>query len=114
MGVALVEKAYAQLSATGQIGHPAVNSYNNISADPPTDVLENLTNSTSVTYYLSSDSKWYSEKSNFITALAGDDDLILEIPAASSDTYDSSGNIELISDHAFAVIGYDSATGNFT
>ena len=30
--VALIEKAYAQLSATGLIDHPAVNSYNNISA----------------------------------------------------------------------------------
>ena len=37
--VALIEKAYAQLSATGLIDHPAVNSYNNIWADPPTNVL---------------------------------------------------------------------------
>ncbi|MFX9299619.1 hypothetical protein ABTO34_20865, partial [Acinetobacter baumannii] len=76
---ALVEKAYAQLSATGQIGHPAVNSYNNISADPPTDVLENLTDATSVSYYMSSASNWYSNKSVYIAALASYDDVILEI-----------------------------------
>jgi hypothetical protein len=63
MWAALVEKAYAQLSSSGLIGHPAINSYNNISADPPTDVFENLTNSTNVTYYLSNQAGWSSEKS---------------------------------------------------
>mgnify|MGYP002713907932 CR=1 FL=1 len=113
MWVALVEKAYAQLSATGQIGHPAVNSYNNISADPPTDVLENLTDATSVSYYMSSASNWYSNKSVYIAALASYDDVILEIPSTSPYTYDSAGNIQLVPDHAFGVVGYDSATGNF-
>ncbi|MCC8962060.1 hypothetical protein H8A95_06940 [Bradyrhizobium sp. Pear76] len=113
MWVALVEKAYAQLSSTGQIGHPAVNSYNNISADPPTNVFENLTDATSVNYYLSTASYWYSDKSIYTAALAAGDDVILEIPSTSPYTYDSAGNIQLVPDHAFAVIGYDSATGNF-
>ena len=113
MWAALVEKAYAQLSSSGLIGHPAINSYNNISADPPTDVFENLTNSTNVTYYLSNQAGWSSEKSTFIAALDSDDDIILEIPADSPDTYDGAGNIQLLSDHAFAVLGYDSATGDF-
>ncbi|WP_373852270.1 C2 family cysteine protease [Bradyrhizobium sp.] len=113
MWVALVEKAYAQLSATGQIGHPAVNSYNNISADPPTNVFENLTDATSVNYYLSSASNWYSNKSVYIAALSSHDDVILEIPSTSPYTYDSAGNIQLVPDHAFGVVGYDSATGNF-
>ncbi|MBR1201324.1 MULTISPECIES: C2 family cysteine protease [unclassified Bradyrhizobium] len=113
MWVALVEKAYAQLSATGQIGHPAVNSYNNISADPPTNVFENLTDATSVNYYLSSASNWYSNKSVYIAALSSHDDVTLEIPSTSPYTYDSAGNIQLVPDHAFGVVGYDSATGNF-
>ncbi|WP_375776072.1 C2 family cysteine protease [Bradyrhizobium sp. ma5] len=113
MWVALVEKAYAQLSSSGQIGHPAVNSYNNISADPPTDVFENLTDATSVNYYLSSSSSWYSNKSVYIAALSNHDDVILEIPSTSPYTYDSAGNIQLVPDHAFGVVGYDSATGNF-
>src|SRR3984885_2188176 len=113
MWAALVEKAYAQLSSSGLIGHPAINSYNNISADPPTDVFENLTNSTNVTYYLSNQAGWSSEKSTFIAALDSDDDIILEIPADSPDTYDGAGNIQLLSDHAFAVLGYDSSTGDF-
>ncbi|MCC8984567.1 C2 family cysteine protease, partial [Bradyrhizobium acaciae] len=113
MWVALVEKAYAQLSSSGQIGHPAVNSYNNISADPPTNVFENLTDATSVNYYLSTASYWYSDKSIYTAALAAGDDVILEIPSTSPYTYDSAGNIQLVPDHAFAVIGYDSATGNF-
>ena len=110
---ALIEKAYAQLSATGLIDHPAVNSYNNVWADPPTTVLENVTDCTDVTYYLSSSAEWYSDKTIFLNALAGDDDIVLEIPASGSDTYDNAGNTELAADHAFAVIGYDSATGDF-
>jgi len=110
---AMIEKAYAQLSATGLTGNLAVNSYNNIYADPPTNVLQELTDCTNVTYYFSSNANWYNEKSIFIAALASDDDVIVEVPSASSDTYDSSGKIELISDHAEAVIGYDSTTGNF-
>jgi hypothetical protein len=109
----LLEKAYAQLSATGLIGHPAVNSYNNIFGNTAYEALKNLTGCTDVTYYFSSSGDWYNDKTIFLDALANGDDVVLETGASSSYTYDSSGNIELVPDHAFGVIGYDSATGDF-
>ena len=106
----LLEKAYAQLSSTGLIDQPAVNSYSNISADPAFEVMENLTNAPDVQYYYSNNKDWNGFKNLFISAIASKDDLILE---SNGNTTDSSGNQKLISDHAFAVIGYDSATGDF-
>lgn len=106
----LIEKAYAQLSSTGLIDQPAVNSYSNISADYAFEVLQNLTNTSFVQYYDSSDQNWNGFKDLFISAVAAKDDVILESNGA---TTDSSGNQELVSDHAFAVIGYDSTTGDF-
>jgi len=109
----LVEKAYAQLSETGLIGHPAINSYNNISADPPTSVLPNLTNCSHVDYYYSSDSNWTSYKNLVVTAVANHEDVVLETTSSSTGTKDSNGNTELVASHAFAVMGFDTATGNF-
>ena len=109
----LVEKAYAQLSATGQIGHPAINSYQNISADAADNVLTNLTNCSSVTYYDSASSGWNSYRQLIIDDIANHYDVILETGPKSATIYDAAGKIELIADHAYAVIGYDGATGNF-
>lgn len=106
----LVEKAYAQLSSTGLIGHPAQNSYDNIAADFADDVLPDLTDATSVNYYYSTDANWNADKEVFIQALAAGDDVILESYGA---TYDASGNEKLIDDHAFAITGYDATTGDF-
>ena len=109
----LVEKAYAQLSSTGLIGFPAVNSYNNIYGDSGPDVVGPLIDCTDVTTYLSSRADWYSDKSIFITALANGDDVVLGTPDNDVTTYDSSGNVELVPSHLFAVVGYDSGTGDF-
>ena len=106
----LVEKAYAQLSATGLIDQPAVNSYANINGDPAFEVMENLTNSTSVGYFFSTDPDWNQFKSVFIGAIAAKDDVVVE---SNGNTTDGANNKKLIADHAFAVVGYDSATGDF-
>ncbi|TBW32799.1 hypothetical protein EYW49_21505 [Siculibacillus lacustris] len=106
----LVEKAYAQLSSTGLLSHPAVNSYENISGDPATDVLANLTNCKSVRYYDSGDAAWTSYKAYVLAALADHDDVVVESYAYS---YDSSGKEKFIVNHALGVIGYDTATGCF-
>ena len=111
--VGLVEKAYAQLSATGEIGHPAIDSYNNVAADPATEVFANLFDASNVQYYDSSSSNWVADKIIYIDAVTGGDDVVLETGSDAADTYDGSGNIELVGDHAFAVIGYDSSTGDF-
>jgi hypothetical protein len=111
--VPLIEKAYAQLSGTGLIDHPAVDSYNNIDGDSSSDVMPDLTDCTNVTYYWSSSAGWYADETTYLDALADGDGIILETPDSGSDTYDNSGHIELIPDHAFAVVGYDSSTGDF-
>jgi autotransporter passenger strand-loop-strand repeat protein len=105
----LVEKAYAELSATGLIGHSAVNSYTNINADYASDVLPDLTNCTSVNYFNYNDSNWNADEELFIQAIATGDDVVLE---SYGNTYGPGHIQELVSDHAFAVVGYDSATGD--
>jgi hypothetical protein len=111
--VALVEKAYAQLSATGLIDHPAVNSYDNINGNTAFDVLGDLGNSSIVNYYDSGTSYFFNDKPFYEEAIANGDNVILETGDNAPYTYDASGNIELVPDHAFAVIGYDASTGDF-
>lgn len=105
----LVEKAYAQLSSTGLIGHPAQNSYDNIAADYADDVLTDLTDCSSVNYYYYSDSNWTADEALFIQAVDTGDDVILESYGATK----SGTKQELVDDHAFAIVGYDSSTGDF-
>lgn len=106
----LLEKGYAQLSATGLIQQAPVNSYTNISADYGYVVAENLNFTTAVEYFYSSATDWQGFKQAFINAVAAKDDVVLESYGA---TYDAFGNQQLIADHAFAVVGYDAATGDF-
>ncbi|MGD1015270.1 MAG: C2 family cysteine protease [Roseiarcus sp.] len=117
----LVEKAYAQLSATGLIGHPAgvvgqtpADSYANINGNDADDVLPDLTNCASVNYYNYNDANWTTcDKQVIIEAIAAGDDVLLETGTNFTYTYDSSHKIELVDDHAFAMIGYDSTRGDF-
>lgn len=111
--VPLLEKAYAQLSATGLTDHPAINSYNNIDADPQQTVLANLTGSIAQDYW-TTDGAWSTYKALFIAALASGEDIMLGTGAASTDnTYDSNGRLMLVAQHEHAIVGYDAATGNF-
>lgn len=109
----LVEKGYAQLSATGNIDHPAVNSYQNISANLAFDILTNLTNASVVTYFMASADNFAGYKAAIIDAVNQHDDVILETDPNAADMTDSSGKKTLIGDHAYTVIGYDAATGDF-
>jgi hypothetical protein len=112
--VALVEKAYVQLSGTGLIDHPAVNSYENINSDAAYDVLPNLTNASVVNYFNYNDANFNAEKPWYIDAVASGDDVFVETGYETSDqTFNSTGQNELVSDHAFAVVGYDATTGDF-
>ncbi|HMA51950.1 MAG TPA: C2 family cysteine protease, partial [Magnetospirillaceae bacterium] len=109
----LLEKAYAQLSATGNIDHPAVNSYNNVSADTAFDVLTNLTDASGVQYLDSASPYWNSYKNIIINAVNQHDDVVLETGNNVKGTFDASGNEMLVANHAYAVLGYDTATGDF-
>ena len=111
---AVIEKAYAQLSATGEIGHPAgVDSFDNINANAAADVMPAMIDASSVTYFNASDPNYTADKILYIDAVASGDDVMVETGADAKDTFDASGNMELIGDHAFAVTGYDAATGDF-
>ena len=111
--VDLIEKAYAQLSATGNIDHPAVNSYANIEADTAFDVLTNLTDSSSTSYFYSADDNWNAYKTFIINAINQHDDVVLETGNNVTGTTSSTGLQMLVTNHAYAVVGYDSATGDF-
>jgi len=111
--VDLLEKAYAQLSATGNIGHPAVNSYANVEDDQATNVLTNLTDSSSASYFYSADINWNAYKTFIIDAVNQHDDVILETGNNVTGTTSSTGLQMLVSNHAYAVVGYDSSSGDF-
>ncbi|MBA5687425.1 DUF4214 domain-containing protein [Rugamonas apoptosis] len=108
----LLEKAYVQLSETGKVGHPSVNGYANIDGNMGTIVLPALTN-TRASYYHTSDSDWLGRKAMLIQALAEHRDVMLETASTGAVTHDSDGMTELVASHAFAVLGYDDATGKF-
>lgn len=109
----LVEKGYAQLSATGNIDHPAVNSYQNISSNVAFDILTNLTNASEIAYYMTSSANFTLYKTAIIDAVNQHEDVILETDPNATDMTDASGKKTLVGDHAYAVIGYDTATGDF-
>ena len=110
----LIEKAYAQLSADGNIGHPATNSYDNISADSAFNVLTNLINTNSVQYLVSQSANWNAYKNIIIEAVQAGNDVIVETGSNAKDTTSNSqGQQLLVADHAFAVISYDASTGDF-
>ena len=106
----LIEKAYAQLSATGEIDHPAVNSYNNINGNYDSDLLTNIAGATNIPDFFYNDPSWSYAKQIVIDALQSGEDVLMD---SNSNTYDSSGNQEFMSDHCFAVVGYDSTAGDF-
>lgn len=109
----LIEKAYAEASGSGQLGHPAVNSYNNINGNYANIVLTAFTG-TLTQLYNSSSPLWSFEKQILINDLAIGDDMLLTDPQpVGVNTTDSAGNKLLIGDHAYAVIGYDANTGDF-
>ncbi|MBA5638400.1 DUF4214 domain-containing protein [Duganella sp. LX20W] len=108
----LLEKAYAQLSETGMVGHPAVNSYENIDGNITSIVLPAMSNAR-VTYYSTTASDWADKKAMLVAALAAHRDVVFETTKDAPHTYDSDGMIELVGWHAFAVLGYDAGTDKF-
>ncbi|HEU4843997.1 MAG TPA: C2 family cysteine protease [Burkholderiaceae bacterium] len=108
----LIEKAYAQLSETGMVAHPMVNSYANIDGNTTGTVLPAMTDG-HVTYYDTSAFNWTSQKDALVRALAQHRDVVLETAATGHTTYDNAGQTLLVAAHAYAILGYDDATGNF-
>jgi hypothetical protein len=98
------------LSSSGQIGHPAVNSYANIDGDSAGNVFSDLTDSSQAAYYWHSDANWTAEKAIIVAAVESGDDVNVE---SYGDTKNAAGKTTFVSGHAFAVVGYDATTGDF-
>ena len=136
MWVGLVEKAYAQLSASGVFdGNSSANYGNSFSSIGNGGMVENLlqeiTNAGRVTDYTGNGAGWdlysYStENANasvssasgqstqtvlgaIVAALNSKNDISL---CSLTDSYDSAGYQCLVQDHALSITGYDAATGN--
>lgn len=108
--VSLIEKGYAQLSSDGLIDHPAVNSYDNISGNYSSTVLRVMTDASNEKYYNSSNANWNSYKAIIVAAVQSGDDVIVE---SWGNTTNAAGQTLFVGSHAYAVMGYDNATGNF-
>ncbi len=106
----LVEKAYAELNASGVLPRPAGNSYAAIAGgwgDPITELTNKPMNYYNVT---SSVSAQNTLKQNMVAALSQNNEIWL---GSFAQMFDSSGKLTFESSHAYSVIGYDSKTGNF-
>ena len=131
----LVEQAYAQIQASGDItGNGSAyfnygNSFSTIAnGGYPEYALEEITGASAITDFYGYGPAWaqyvYNDTlslqssasglttSSVLAAIAGDlaigDDVVL---ASRTYAYDSNGYTTLVADHAMSVYGYDSATG---
>ena len=136
MWVGLVEKAYAQLSASGVVdGNTSAaygNSFSSIGNGGVIDnVLQEITNASTVTEYWSQSnsisSYTYSTENSslkatstsgqstqtalnsIVAALNASDDVSL---CSVTNSYDSSGYQCLVKNHAMSITGFDASTGN--
>jgi hypothetical protein len=136
MWASLVEKAYAQIQASGVItGNSAVNygdAWSTIgNGGMPDFALQEVSGATAITEYYASGKTWsqytYSPEvpsyqatgssglttatilGNLTAAISKGYDIIL---TSRTNAYDSAGKQTLVANHAMSVIGYDSATGN--
>ncbi|MGG6297920.1 C2 family cysteine protease, partial [Leptolyngbya sp. AN02str] len=113
MWVALAEKAYAQANEIGQFGRPTTaNSYRHTEGGMG-EALRHISNRPITTFssFNNSLTTWNSYLNTAIAAVNAGRSLWL---GSFGDTYDSSGKRNLVSSHAFAIIGYNSSTQRFT
>ncbi len=105
--VDLVEKAYVQLNAEGNLGrYTSENGYNSIWSGWPEQVLNQVTGTTTINYQASTDP---STLASIVSALNAGNDVVL---CSYSNSYNSSGQLCLVGSHAMSVTGYDSVTGD--
>jgi Calpain family cysteine protease len=129
---ALIEKAYAQLQASGVVTGNDINDGNSFSTfgngGAPEYILEEITDASSINDFNANGSSWslaqYNDDLSYtggadnlstglvLSALASDlaagNDLIL---SSNTNAYDSSGRLTLVADHALSIYGVDTATG---
>lgn len=108
----LLEKAYAELCATGYATKiPGINAYQQLYFISPVDVLKAVINQPSNTYINLTESNSGTVKQQMISALnAGLDVTVGTFKETLSDT----GQTRFVGNHAFAILGYNKQTDKFT
>jgi len=133
MWASLVEKAYAEIEASGVITGNTVNYGNSFSTigngGAPEYALEEITGASQITDFSAKGASWskytYNSALNYqsgstglstatvlstlVADLAAGDDLVL---SSWTNATDSAGRTTLVASHALSIYGYDSATGN--
>lgn len=97
--VALAEKAYAQINESGWISQDNTNSYEGISGGYAGDAFKHITGRNASWGYLDANSIISAFNSGQLVSLATNQNVF---------------NPEIVSGHAYAVIGYDSSTQKLT
>src|SRR5262249_13235948 len=97
---ALLEKAYAQLSASGWNARPALNAYSSLDAGVAMNTLPVLTGGTASSAYV------FGSSSSYISAISAGTLLTLATGSA--------GGPGIVSNHDYAVLGYNTANQTFT
>jgi hypothetical protein len=121
MWVALAEKAYAQANEIGKFSRSTTaNSYRAIEGGLETALrhISNRATNTYSSYY--GNTGWTSANNNATTWNNYQTAAISAVTAGRSlwlgsfgSTYDSTGRVNFVSGHAFAIIGYNASTGMF-
>ena len=112
MWVTLLEKAYAQANEIGKFGRKtAQNSYTSIEGGLHQAIKHISGKSTSYVYSKNmSTESWNNSKQTIISKANNNDQVFV---ACYGNTYDSYGRRMLVSNHAFAIVGYDKSTDQF-
>jgi len=129
----LVEKAYAQIQASGVITGNNVNDGNSFSTigngGDPEYTLEEITGASTITDFDAGSSSWneyvYNDAlatqsssaglttTSVLSTLVGDlGQGYDEVLSSYTNATDSNGNTTLVADHALSIYGYDSTTGD--
>ena len=130
----LIEKAYAQIQASGVITGTSGGNYGNSFSTVgnggfPAFALEEITGATTITNFSANGSTWgkyvYNSSLSYQSGTAGLSTasvlaiLVADLAAgfdavltSRTNATDSSGKITLVAGHALSVYGYDSGTGN--
>jgi hypothetical protein len=100
--VPLLEKAYAQLCASGWNQRPATNAYASLNGGTATTSLPIITGGTE------NAGNFLTNQSNFNAALAAGTLFTL------ASTFSGNSSLGIVPNHDYAVLGYDSTTGTYT
>jgi hypothetical protein len=108
--IALIEKAYAQWNETGKEGRDGQNSYADIAGGWMADVDAQVLGQPASSYNLIS----ASDQQALVNAMTSTTKMAVTIGTDTSSNANDTLAYGLYGDHAYAIIGYNSAAGTYT